>query len=157
MVIGDFRHGVDGFATSSPSTDPNMFPKVMETVHGPQGVAGLHMLGRAILRTQKLNDPKWQAPRRAKLGFLIQVPRSMEFDVVLIDNEYTPGSRQYTHHLKLEKQVGWQEIVLTPDDFRTEKNQILSHWQPFDALEFGSKHSDHADGVTFANIRWIVP
>jgi dienelactone hydrolase len=162
LLIGDFSHGLDGFTTSSPGTDPNRFTPVMETVTGPDGIPGLHMLGRVIPWTTKLNDPEWQAPLGAKLSFLIQTSRTLEFDVVLIENDYTLDSVQYVHHVKLEKKAGWQEVVLSPDDFKTEKNrkgkksQVLGNWRPFDSLEFGSKGGDHTDGVTFANIRWVV-
>jgi hypothetical protein len=112
--------------------------------------------------TTKLNDPRWQAPPGAKFGFLIQTPRTLEFDVVLIENDYTLDSVLYVHHVKLEKKAGWQEVVLSPEDFKTEKNrkgkksQVLGNWRPFDSLEFGSKGGDRTDGVTFANIRWVV-
>ena len=51
LLIGDFSHGLDGFTTSSPGTDPNRFTQVMETVIGPDGITGLHMLGRPWILT----------------------------------------------------------------------------------------------------------
>jgi hypothetical protein len=158
LVIGDFGHGLDGFTTTSPGTDPCNFTTVMENITGPDGIPAIHMTGRVILRTQKLSDPKWQAPQGAKLSFLIQVPRAIEFDVVLIENDFSPDSQHFTHRVRLDKKAGWQEVVLEPEDFTGEKtNQPLDRWRPFDSLDFGSKESDRTDGVSFANVRWVLP
>ena len=162
LVIGDFSHGFDGFTTSSPSTDPQAFPKVMETVTGPDGVAGLHMIGRVILWTTKLNDPKWQAPPGAKLSLQIQTPGALDFDLVLIQNDNSLESVTYSHSIHLDKKPGWQQVVLSPGDFTVDKGRnakegaVLDGWKPFDTLQFGSKDGDRTDGVTFANIRWVV-
>jgi len=158
LLIGDFSHGLDGFTTSSPGTDPNRFNKVIETTIGPDGIPGLHKIGRVILRTQKLNDPKWRAPAGAKLSFLIRVPRAVEFEVVLVENDYSLDSKNYSHRVRLGEKAGWQEVVLGPEDFKNEKNnQALASWRPFDSLDFGSKDSENTEGVTFAKIRWVVP
>ena len=157
LVIGDFNRGIDGFTTSSPGTDPNSFNTVMETRIGPDGIACLHMIGRVTLRTEKLGDPKWQAPADAQLGFLVQAPRPAEFDVVLIKNDYTPGAQQYVHHLRLEKKPGWQAVVLSASDFKDPKGQSPDNWAGCGTLEFGAKGGGRTDGVSFARIRWIVP
>ena len=89
---------------------------------------------------------------------MIQTPRALQFDVVLTENDYSPGSQNYVHRVRLDKKDGWQEVVLTPSDFTSDKNgHVLNDWRPFDSLDFGSKDSDRTDGVTFAKIRWVQP
>jgi len=163
LLIGDFSHGFDGFTTSSPGTDPAKFTTVMETKTGADGITALHMLGRVTLWTTKLNDPKWKAPDKAKLSFLVQVSDKIDFDVVLIENDNSLDSVEYSHRVQLEKKAGWQEVVLSPEDFKSEKGHgvkagtVLSSWKPFDTFQFGSKRGDRIEGVALANIRWVVP
>ncbi len=156
VQIGDFRHGLDGFATNSPGTDPARFVRVLETVIGPRGIAGLHVVGRARPHTAKLSDPKWQGPDGARLAFLVQTSKPIELIVTLHEHEFSPGSRTYTHAVRLNAGPDWQKLTFAAGDFQTQGGQMLTHWRSIDVLEFDQTERQPG-GPTFADIRWDVP
>jgi cephalosporin-C deacetylase-like acetyl esterase len=113
--------------------------------------------------THKIHDDKWKAPQNAKLAFAVQ---SYE------PNKLVVGIDTYACEIQLAGGSGWQQIVLSPDDFHDASGEVLKDWEGIMEFRFGAKDrlQGKVDGKDkalelgadwngsepdFRNLRWV--
>lgn len=114
--------------------------------------------------THKLYDPKWAAPKGAKLAFdvLSENPNKL---VVGLDN--------YAAEMDLAGGAGWQTLVLSASDFKDASGGAMTGWAGIRSLRLAAKDrlASKKDGKEqvlqlgaawqgpdpkFRNLRWVV-
>ena len=68
MLIDEFSHGIDGWVTRSPATDPILpVPSLLRIGNGPDGLPGVTVTQAIPILTHKVGDPKWRGPEGTSL------------------------------------------------------------------------------------------
>lgn len=154
LVIDDFSHGVEGWVTRSPATDPlPPVPSLLRAVKGPDGLPGLTVTRAIPILTHKVGDPKWRGPEGASLRFRVFVRAPRTVRLVLHEKEFAPGWTQYARELRWIPQDDWQSVHLKAEDFTTEKGERLKSWNRVNMLELDSKGGPGAEPV-FGEFHW---
>jgi dienelactone hydrolase len=126
-VIDDFSHGIDGWVTRSPATDPvPPVSSLLRAADGPGGTPGVTVTQAIPILTHKVGDPRWRGPERASLQLRVFVRAPRIVPVVLYEQEFAPGWTQYAKVLRLTPDGGWQTVKFTAGEFTTEK---VSGWR----------------------------
>ena len=101
-------------------------------------------------KTFKLRSPRFQPPVGARLGLEIQSEKKTRLYLSLEKEKHN-----YRHTLEVEGGGDWQQIVLSPADFKM-KDESLEVWEGLDmviALSGGMQW----DEVELRNLKWIQP
>jgi hypothetical protein len=113
--------------------------------------------------TRKLNDDQYKAPDDAKLVLDVQSDQTNEL-VILLDD--------YAAEVSLRGGAGWQQIVLSPDDFEKYAGESLPSWNTAkrltlsaaERLRLGRGQSGESrivgkkwngESPQFRNLRWL--
>ena len=114
------------------------------------------------IKTHKIYDPVWAAPKGAKLSFEVRSK---------LDNKLVVGLDSYVSEINLKGGANWNFVSLTPDDFYNFEGNYLAGWSNLKELRFeaeetlrpgkGSSAKPRKIGAAwkgqepeFANLRW---
>ena len=95
--------------------------------------------------THKLYSDVWKAPLNAKL--VIEVRSETPHSLVV-------GVDSYVADLTLTGNGQWQQMVLSPADFRSRSDGALKNWQGIMLLKLGPKGKSDSK-PEFRNLRWV--
>lgn len=113
--------------------------------------------------THKVYDDKWKAPPAARLAFEVQAEKP---------NTMVVGIDKYAAEIELEGRRTWQQVVLSPDDFRNASGRQMTDWEGMMELRLTARDSirERINGENkttiygapwkgpdpqFRNLRWI--
>jgi dienelactone hydrolase len=155
-LLEDFAHGIDGWVTSSPATDPvPPIPSLLRAAKGPGGVPGITVTRAIPIVTHKVGDPKWRGPDGSALQFRVFVRAARTVRVVMHENEFASGWTQYAKELRLMPGDGWQTINLAAGDLMTDKGNRLAGWAGVEMLELDTKGGTGEEPI-FGEFRWVA-
>lgn len=79
--------------------------------------------------THKVYDEKWKAPENAKLVFEVRSK---------LANKLVIGIDSYANEINLKGKAGWQQIILSPDDFQDAEGKSLADWKGIKEFRLGA-------------------
>ena len=82
------------------------------------------------LKTHKLYDPVWKAPKAAMLGFDVKAERA---------NQMVVGLDAYATEVKVQGKGLWTSIILQCQDFKNAEAQALESWEGCKELQLDAK------------------
>jgi len=157
-VIYDGSHGVGGWVTHSPSTDPIPPIRVpLEPARGPGGKSGFTVYTRCSPLTHQVGDPKWRGPRGASLAFEMVTREPQEFVVAVHEREFLPDAKEYDAKVTVEGMEEWQPVILRADDFQSARDGTpLANWDDVVMLELKCPEGGWKDQkIVFTGFRWL--
>ena len=120
-------------------------------VEGVGGVKGFRCTNNSEgLGTDRMGDPKWQAPSNGALSFKFYCtePQALIF---------TAGD--YSGELGITASDNWQEMVIPRDKLFNKHNQkeTLSDWGKVGKISFVPKAGSDITKIVFAQFKWVTP
>ena len=119
-------------------------------VEGVGGIKGFRCTNNnAGLGTDRMSDPKWQAPANGALNFKFYCtePQTLIF---------TAGD--YSGEISITASDNWQEMVIPKDKLFNKHNQkvTLSDWGKVGHISFMPKAGSDITKIVFAQFKWVV-
>lgn len=158
-IISDFGQGLDaaGWLRMTSYTDPNIERSYVQAATGPGGVPALGFVpavGANIQATTlKLGDPKWRGRPGAVLRFKVQTAQANNLQIDAITDDFVIGSQRYVAVVPLAASAAWQELALTPADFKLNGTgpQTLANWERVNKVDL------YRESPTQAPTAWVGP
>jgi len=104
-------------------------------------------------RTHKLRDEQWKAPADSRLELQVRAGHS---------NKLVIGIDRFATEIQLAGDSQWQRFILSPSDFRTADNQVLSCWNGLKELSLSAqltleKKTDSGNTTRQLGGEWLGP
>lgn len=148
LLIDDLTVSIDGWASSSPGTDP--LPPIRKIIQQTNGMTTSLSLA---LFTHKIGDPKWKGPDGAKLRFTASSPTARPIHVVVHEKEFAIGHRPFTNIVNLGAQTNWQTFTLETSSFIGHGGPLKS-WADVNMLELVSPDKTNPQ-PTYGRFEWV--
>ncbi len=119
-------------------------------VEGVGGVKGFRCTSNnAGFGTDRLSDPKWQAPANGALGFRFYCTEPQTLIFIAGD---------YSGELEITASDTWQEMVIPKDKLFNKHNLkvSLSDWKKTGNISFKPKAGSDITKILFAQFKWVV-
>ena len=119
----------------------------IELAEGPDGVKGFKPL-RNTFFTYQTNDPKWIAPKNAKLTFKVYAQEKQKIKIA------TDGNNNYSCEFEVSPSNTWQTIVIEPQKLErviNKKITSLPSWAQVKKIEF----SGNIQHCIFTDFSWV--
>ena len=84
------------------------------------------------IKTHKIYDPVWAAPKGAKLSFKVRSK---------LDNKLVVGLDSYVSEINIKGGANWNFVSLTPDDFYNFEGNHLAGWSNLKELRFEAEET----------------
>ncbi|HUU93470.1 MAG TPA: dienelactone hydrolase family protein [Phycisphaerae bacterium] len=127
--------GKDGVGQWTPTVIP---------ADGPGGIKGFRPSRDHHLATMQPSDPKWKAPKGAKLSFKVHSKTPVTFKIY--------GGDHWRQDIELPGSEPWQTIVVDPTKLvnRHDKRSILNDWSRADRIKFEGEIKE----LIFTDVKW---
>jgi len=118
-------------------------------VEGPGGIRGFRSTNNQRgSGTEKLNDPKWQAPPDGQLGFTFYCTEPQT--VILTAGDHHNGE------IEITASDDWQEMVVNAGQLiNRHNNQPMRDWSKVGKIHFRPKQASDLTKVIFAEFKWV--
>ena len=119
-------------------------------VEGVGGIKGFRCINnREGLGTDRMSDPKWQAPKNGELSFKFYCtePQTLIF---------TAGD--YSGEIQITASDTWQEMVIPKENLFNRHNPkaTLQNWEKVSTISFKPKAGADITKIIFAQFKWVV-
>jgi hypothetical protein len=119
-------------------------------VEGVGGIKGFRCINnREGLGTDRMSDPKWQAPANGELSFKFYCtePQTLIF---------TAGD--YSGEIEITASDTWQEMVIPKQKLFNRHNPkaTLQNWEKVSTISFKPKAGADITKIIFAQFKWVV-
>jgi hypothetical protein len=134
---------------SAVSEETSSWSDVAE-VEGPGGIKGFRSTNKQNgSGTEKLHDPKWQAPANRHLSFKFYCTEPQA--VILSANDYNDLE------INLTASDNWQEMVIPVNQLihRFDKRPVLKDWAEVGNIHFKPKQGSDITKILFAEFKWV--
>ena len=81
------------------------------------------------LKTFKLSSPRFQAPANSQLALEVQADKKGRMQLILEREK-----KSYSYAIGLNKESGWQQVVLSPSDFKDKDGESPKDWSNLDIV-----------------------
>ena len=105
--------------------------------------------GQSSKKTFKMRSPQYQAPPDARLGIEI---RSDKTGRIMLGME--KEKERYHYSIKLNGDSEWQQVLLSPSDFKNQKAETLKDWHSVDIVITPATALGWGD-LRLRNLKWI--
>ncbi len=139
-------------ATDKPSTiiyqgqdGAGMWHPDVIPAEGPQGIKGFRPSRDHHLASTQPSDPKWRAPKGARLSFKVHTRTPVTFEVY--------GGDHWRQEIQLPGSEQWQTIVVDPMKLinRHDEKTPLKDWARADRIKFGGTLKN----LILTDFRWV--
>lgn len=118
---------------------------------GAGGIKGFRCINnREGFGTDRMSDPKWQAPKGGELSFKFYCtePQTLIF---------TAGD--YSGEIAITASDAWQEMVISKEKLLSRYNPkaTLPSWEKISAISFKPKAGSDITKILFAQFKWVTP